>query len=400
MKRPSFLAAFAAFLAASTATVVALADGAAAAASQAAPVEEHLGFPLITVGIFVAAFAFSLFIDLVQHRSHGEVTAANAAGWSVFWVALSLGFYGWIRHAHGDAYASMFLTGYVLEKTLSVDNLMVFIAVFEFFKIKSGLQHRILYWGILGAIVFRAIFVAIGSTLLLQIGPIAEVVFGAIVAWAAVKMLQGGGDDDGDDEEEPKYEEMGLVRFFRKFYPVYPRLRDADFFVSRTEVEADIAKDPSLKEPLAASLAGGAKRWMTPAFVALLVIEGSDVLFAFDSVPAVIAVTKEPLLVFTAMIFAVLGLRSLYFLLLILTKYLVHLEKAVIFILFFIAFKMFLAPAKHYFPQHVTIDISPNLSLLIVMGILGLGVIASLIWPEKPEEGGGDDTKGGEAPHA
>jgi tellurite resistance protein TerC len=400
MNRSPFFAAFVAFLAASTATVVALADGAAAAANPSAGSAPHLGFPLVTVGIFVAAFAFSLFIDLVQHRSHGEVTAANAAGWSVFWVALSLGFYGWIRYEHGPDYASMFLTGYVLEKTLSVDNLMVFIAVFEFFKIKSGLQHRILYWGILGAIVFRAIFVAIGSTLLLQIGPIAEVVFGAIVAWAAVKMLQGGGDDDGGEEEEPNYEEMGLVRFFRRFYPVYPRLRDADFFVSRAEVEADVAKDPALKEQVGASLASGAKRWMTPAFVALLVIEGSDVLFAFDSVPAVIAVTKEPLLVFTAMIFAVLGLRSLYFLLLILTKYLVHLEKAVIFILFFIAFKMFLAPARHYFPQYVTFDISPNLSLLIVMGILGLGVIASLIWPEKPEEGGGDDKKNGEAPQA
>jgi tellurite resistance protein TerC len=211
------------------------------------------------------------------------------------------------------------------------------------------------------------------------VGPWAEIVFGLVVAWAAVKMLQGGGDDG--EEEKPEYEKMGLVRFVTRIYPVFPKLMDAKFFVSRAEAEEEAKKDPAVQ------LAPGVQRWITPAFVCLLVIEGSDVLFAFDSVPAVIAVTKEPLLVYTAMIFAVLGLRSLYFLLLILTKYLVHLEKAVIVVLFFIAIKMWLGAAGHLVPSGEWLAhlVSPNLSLVIVLSILGLGVLASLVWPEKEE---------------
>jgi tellurite resistance protein TerC len=339
----------------------------------------HIGFPVETVLLFGGVFVFSLLVDLFQHRSHKPITAANAGAWSVFWVLLSLGFYGWIYYHHGAHFASMFLTGYVLEKTLSVDNLMVFIAVFEYFQIRSGLQHRILYYGILGAIFFRAVFVGLGSGILLAVGPWAEIVFGLVVAWAAVKMLQGGGDDD--KEEKPEYEKMGLVRFVTRIYPVFPKLMDAKFFVSRAEAEEEAKKDPSIQ------LAPGVQRWITPAFVCLLVVEGSDVLFAFDSVPAVIAVTKEPLLVYTAMIFAVLGLRSLYFLLLILTKYLVHLEKAVIVVLFFIAIKMWLGAAGHLVPSGEWLAhlVSPNLSLVIVLSILGLGVLASLVWPEKEE---------------
>ena len=340
---------------------------------------EPLGFPLDTVALFSGAFVFSLLVDLYQHRRHRRVTAVNAAAWSVFWIALSLSFYGWIRYRHGEHYACMFLTGYVLEKTLSVDNLMVFIAVFEFFKIHSGLQHRILYFGILGAIVFRAIFVGIGSGILMAVGPWAELVFGVVVAWAAIKMLQGR---EREKDEEPNYEEMGLVRFFRRFYPVFPSLVGSSFFIDRSEAEKAAAKH---SPPTA--LEAGVKRWMTPAFVCLLVVEGSDVLFAFDSVPAVIAVTKEPLLVYTSMVFAVLGLRSLYFLLLILTRYLVHLEKAVILVLFFIAAKMFLVGAEHILHVRAPFEITPTASLFVVLGVLSLGVLASLVWPGEPIEG-------------
>ena len=126
-----------------------------------APASSH--FPLDTIAIFVAIFVFSLIVDLLQHRGRKEVTARDAGVWSIFWVALSLGFYAWLRYRHGSTWGSLFLTGYLLEKTLSVDNLMVFIAIFKFFHIESGLQHRILYFGILGAIVFRFVFVAIGT---------------------------------------------------------------------------------------------------------------------------------------------------------------------------------------------------------------------------------------------
>jgi tellurite resistance protein TerC len=343
---------------------------------------EHLDntadhFPIDTIAIFGTVFVLSLIVDLLQHRGHKEVTVRDAALWSIFWVALSLGFYGWVSYRHGSAWGSMFLTGYVLEKTLSVDNLMVFIAIFKFFRIESGLQHRILYFGILGAIIFRFVFVAIGTGFLKLAGPWALLVFGVFVAWAGIQMLR----TDKEEDKEPDYNNMGLVKFFQKFYPVFPRLVGDRFFLTRAEAE---------KADRNVTLPAKAVRFMTPAFVCLLVVESSDVLFAFDSVPAVIAVTQEPLLVYTAMIFAILGLRSLYFILLVLTKYLAHLEKAVIYILFFIAAKMFMEAYNKFhemgwFSWELPFHLTPNLSMFIVLGMLALGVIASFIWPAKPE---------------
>jgi tellurite resistance protein TerC len=338
-------------------------------------------FPPVTVAIFLAIFAFSLVMDLAQHKDHKEVTVRNAAGWSIFWIALSLGFWGWLRTYHAvdhPEWASAFLTGYVLEKTLSIDNLMVFIAIFKFFDIRSGLQHRILYFGILGAIVFRAIFVGIGAGLLTAFGPYAEVLFGLFVVYAAVMMLRGDNDGDG----EPDYSSMGIVRMAKRLFPVFPRLVGVKFFVDRDEAEAIAREDGSIR------LETGVQRWMTPAFVCLLVIEGSDVLFAVDSVPAVIAVSREPLIVYTAMIFAVLGLRSLYFIVEALTKYLCHLEKAVIAVLFFIGLKMFVGAAAHWgitLPWWSTLSTGAqaNYSLVVVLATLAVGIVASLVFPEE-----------------
>lgn len=337
-------------------------------------------YPMDTIAIFTVAFVFSLVMDLFQHKEHKEVSVSNAAGWSVFWVALSLAFWGWVNYRHGSEWGSMFLTGYVLEKTLSIDNLMVFIAIFKFFRIESGLQHRILYFGILGAIVFRFIFVAIGTGFLKVAGPWALLVFGFFVAWAGIQMLRSGGDDD---DKEPDYHLMPIVKFFKRFYPVFPKLVGGRFFVDHAEAD-QIAKKEGL------TLTEKAARYMTPAFVCLLVIEGSDVLFAFDSVPAVIAVTQEPVLVYTAMIFAILGLRSLYFILVVLTKYLAHLEKAIIYVLFYIAGKMFIE-AWHKFYEvgylgwDLPVHISPTASMIIVLAMLALGVVASFIWPHEDD---------------
>ena len=345
-----------------------------------------LGFPVNTVAIFIFAFVFSVIVDLMQHRNAEEISFKSSVVWSIFWIALSLAFYGWVRLEHGQACGNLFLTGYVLEKTLSVDNLMVFIAVFKYFNIKDVLQHRILYLGILGAIVFRGVFVAAGS-LLLHFEGWAELIFGGFVAWAGYMML--GGEDE--EEEEPDYEQMWLVDFFRRFYPIFPALVQDRFFLSKEEAE-DFARTEKESTGNVINFKEGALQYMTPAFVCLLVIEGSDVLFAFDSVPAVIAVTHEPLLVFSAMIFAILGLRSLYFVLVALTKYLVHIETAVIFVLFFIAGKMFLHAYEKLQAKTFTslpefhLDVSPTLSLYIVLGMLALGVVASLIWPAEEEE--------------
>lgn len=354
-----------------------------------------IGFPPATVGLFVAVFVAALGVDLLLHRRGEDVSVGNAAAWSAAWVALSLGFYAWLRHHHGAEAADLFLTGYVLEKTLSVDNLMVFLVVFRYFGLRTGVQHRVLHYGILGAVVFRAVFVALGSGALLAIGPWAELAFGALVAWGAVKMLREGGDDD--DEGEPDYDGMPLVRVFRRFFPVLPHLVGSKFFVGRAEAEAAMAAaaSPSTTEAAEgdaaanrAALEPGVTRWMTPAFVCLLVIEGSDVMFSVDSVPAVIAVTREPFLIYAAMIFAVLGLRSLYFLLAALTRYLVHLEKAVIGVLFFIAAKMFYGAVPHLVGWRPPFVVTPGASLAVVMVLLTSGLVASVVFPEKPTHGG------------
>jgi tellurite resistance protein TerC len=354
------------------------------ATDAAAPSAVSAAFPPLTVALFLGAFVFSLGMDMLQHREHKEVTVRNAAGWSLFWIALSMAFAGWLKWYHADDHPewfSLFLTGYVLEKTLSIDNLMVFIAIFRYFNIKSGLQHRILHWGILGAIAFRAVFVGVGSTMLAVAGPWAEIIFGLFVVWAGVQMLRSG----GHDEEEPDYSKMALVGFFQRFMPVWPHLVGSKFFINRAEAEESARSVPGQE------VAAGVQRWMTPAFVALLVIEGSDVMFSVDSVPAVIAVSKDPLIVYTSMIFAVLGLRALYFIVEALTNYLSQLEKAVIAVLFFIGAKMLLAAAEHllHFKTPWWGELGPstqaNVSLVIVLSMLAIGVIASLVVPKKHE---------------
>lgn len=260
----------------------------------------------------------------------------RAISWSLFWVGAAFAF-AWLLTVIRDAEtAQLFLAGYVLEKSLSVDNLMVFAAIFSYFRISSTQQPRILNLGIIGAVVLRAIFVALGSGALLLIGPSAGLVFGLIVLWSAVKMLGMG---SGDDDEETDYNTLWFVRLARKLHTA-------------------------------------------PAFLCLVAIEISDIIFAFDSVPAVIAVVQEPLIVYASVMFAVLGLRSLYFVLDALMGYLVHLEKAVIGILFFVGAKLTLHSASELTGANVDyLNVSPMMNLAIVLGALSLGVIASIMLP-------------------
>lgn len=335
---------------------------------------EHFGFPLETLAIFFAVIALSVYVDLFAHKGAKEIDLKDAGLWSVFWIGLALAFYGYLHVRFGSHWADMFLTGYVLEKTLSIDNLMVFMAIFASFGVRGVLQHRILYWGILGALVFRALFVLVGTSLFMASAWIGFV-FAAIVAWSGWKMLRSGGDDDEQNED---FSDHWSVRLGKRVLPVLPRMHGQRFFVSRSEAESLRQADPGL------SLLGTASTYATPALLCLLAIETSDIAFAFDSVPAVIAVTQEPLLVYAAMIFAILGLRSLYFVLAALTKYLVHLEKAVIGLLFYIAAKLALQSWNHAVGD-TGIHISPTTSLVIVLGTLAVGVIASLLFPEKKD---------------
>ncbi|SNT25335.1 tellurite resistance protein TerC [Pseudomonas japonica] len=336
--------------------------------------ETTLGFPPLTMAVFVGLALAALLLDMVTHRDDKPITLTRASVWSVFWIAISLAFAGFLYVQHGPDVASLFVTGYALEKVLSVDNLFVFMAIFAWFKVPDGLRHRILYWGIIGAIVFRGVFVAIGTGLL-AFGPWVEIVFALIVAWTAVMMLRSGGDDD----EEEDYSRHIAYRFAKKLFPVWPKLHGHNFFVRRKVLEAELHKPENAGMSLAAK--GGL--FATPLFLCLVVVEVSDVLFAFDSVPAIIAVSREPLIVYSAMLFAILGLRTLYFVLEALKRYLVHLEKAVVALLFFIAAKLGLNATDHLF--HHGIGIDPNTSLLVVLVVLAIGILASVIFPEKEE---------------
>lgn len=327
----------------------------------------EFGFPLEAVAIFFGVVGLSVYLDLFAHRNHKEITVKNASLWSLFWVGLALGFYGYLWGRFSPEYANLYLAGYILEKSLSVDNLMVFMAIFTSFGITGGLQHRILYWGILGALIFRAIFVSLGAGLFLA-SPYVGFAFAAFVIWSGFKMLRSG--DDGD-EEMKDYSNHWSVRLTGRMMPIYTKLFGDQFFVKHEQLTNN-----------AVSITKTGAYYATPAFLCLMAIETSDVAFAFDSVPAVIAVTQEPLLVYASMIFAILGLRSLYFVLAALTKYLVHLEKAVIALLFFIGIKMGIQSFNHTIFD-TGIHISANTSVVIVLAVLAIGVIASFIFPDK-----------------
>ncbi|MGG7048344.1 MULTISPECIES: TerC/Alx family metal homeostasis membrane protein [unclassified Campylobacter] len=319
-----------------------------------------------TMVVFVVVVALCLLIDIFSHKKDEAISLKNASLFSLFWLSVSLCFAGYLYVVEGREFASLFLAGYALEEALSIDNLFVIMAIFKWFNIPEKYRHRVLYYGVLGAIFFRLVFVFIGTSLLL-LSHWVEVVFAVIIAYTAVLMLK-----NDENQKSEDYSEHIAYRTVHKFFPVYPRLVGHKFFITRKY----------LTEVLSDSVAKKGAFIATPLFLALCVVELTDVMFAFDSVPAVIAISKEPLIVYSAMMFAVLGLRSLYFVLEALKNYLVHLEKAVIVLLFFIAFKLFMSAMSHIFG--FGFEISAGASLSIVLGVLSCGILVSLIF--KPKE--------------
>lgn len=336
-------------------------------------IHHSLGFPIETVLMFVILALTAIIIDLYAHHNDKPISLTSAILWSLFWVAVALGFALYLYLHHGSEIASLFITGYVLEKALSVDNLFVIMALFSWFAIPNNYRHRLLYWGVIGAIIFRAIFVVIGTGLL-SLGPWMELCFSVVVALTGFMMLK----NQGQDEKIKDYSEHFAYRIAKRIFPSYPKIVGHHFLLTRKQLNAELTKpensDLIHKMPKSALYA-------TPLFLCVVVIELSDVMFAFDSVPAVIAVSQEPLVVYSAMIFAILGLRTMYFVLEAMQQYLVHLGKAVVCLLFFIAAKLALNASDHLF--NYGINISPTLSLYIVLGILSLGIVASFIWPNK-----------------
>ena len=336
-----------------------------------------LGFPIQTTIVFVCLLLGALFIDLFTHRKDKVISLRSAILWSVFWIVISLLFAIYLFYNYGSEVGSLFITGYALEKVLSIDNLFVMMAIFSWFSIPSKYWHRILYWGIIGAIIFRGIFVIIGTGLL-SLGSYVELIFAFVVGWTAVMMLK----NDDNDEEIEDYSQHLAYRLVKRIFPVWPKIYGHNFFINKKQVNEELAK-PENKD-LVINSGAKATIFATPLFLCLAVIEISDVMFAFDSVPAVIAVSREPLIIYSAMMFAILGLRSMYFVLDALKRYLVHLEKSVMVILFFIALKLFLNATDHLWGHGY--NISASISLIIVLTILALGIIASLLFPSKSEE--------------
>jgi tellurite resistance protein TerC len=344
------------------------------------PTLDHVPWDVLVV--FAVVVVSSVFLDLVLHRRSSTISVGDAALWSTFWVALSLGFAGYLAWRIDVHAASLFLSGWALEKSLSVDNLMVFMAIFRSFWIPSGAQHRILYLGIIGAMVFRLFFVAIGGTAQHLFGSWVDLAFAGFVGWAAWKMLRGG---DDDEDETADYERLWLGRVFKRVVPVVPKLDGSSMFVSRDRAVALMGAE-------AGSLGhASARRFMTPAFVCLLAIEWSDVMFSFDSVPVVLAVSRTPIIVYSAMIFAVLGLRSLYFLLEALSEKLAYLEQGVGLLLVYITGKLILhalnglAGWPGWEPSHLQ-------SLAVVAGALAYGIGRSVLFPPTAKAADRDDS--------
>ncbi len=317
--------------------------------------------------LFTAFVLFLLALDLgVFHRKAHVVSFREAATWSIVWVTLALAFnYGLYQYslwkfpqdprllalpgfdatAAAEQVGLEFLTGYLVEKALSVDNIFVFVVVFGYFAVPAVYQHRVLFYGIIGALIFRAIFIALGSVLLQYEWVVW--LFGGILILTGIKMMTG-------PEKPIEPDKNPIIRLFRRFVPVTMESEGERFFVRQSGV-----------------------LHATPLFVALLFVELTDIIFAIDSVPAIFALTKEPLIVFTSNIFAILGLRAMYFMLAGMVDKFYLLKYGLAVVLVFVGLKM--VWLNHAFGGKFPIE----WSLGIIVAVIALSVVGSLMLPRK-----------------
>ncbi len=294
----------------------------------------------IGFNLFVLAM---LALDLgVFHRKAHVVKIKEALIWSAVWITLALLFNVGVYYWRGPQTALEFLTGYLLEKSLSVDNVFVFLLIFSYFRVPALCQHKVLFWGILGALIMRAVFIAAGITLIQQFHWVIYV-FGAFLIFTGIKMAL-----QKDKEIHP--EKNPVIKLFRRLMPVTKDYDDKSRFFVR--------KDGRIHA--------------TPLFVALLVVETTDVIFAVDSIPAILAITHDPFIVYTSNVFAILGLRALYFALAGIMQLFHHLHYGLSAILVFVGVKMLIADMY---------KIPIGIALGVVAGILLVSVIASLVRP-------------------
>ncbi len=292
---------------------------------------------------FVAFVLAMLALDLgVFNKTPHVVKAKEAAVWTSVWVALALLFAAGLGYFVDRQTALTFLTGYVIEESLSVDNIFVIVLIFQYFAVPAKYQHRVLFWGILGALVMRGVFIGVGAALLARFEWIIYV-FGAILVVTGIRMAVKQ-DEEFDGEQNP------VVKFVRRFLPVTHDYRDKHFFTVQD-----------------------GKRYATPLLLVLVLVEATDLIFAIDSIPAIFGITRDPFIVFTSNIFAVMGLRSLFFLLAhVVTKFYL-LKYGLAAILTFIGTKMLI---EHW--VHIPIMVS----LGVVVAVLAVSIVGSLVWPQ------------------
>jgi len=281
-----------------------------------------------------------LALDLgVFHRPGHTIGFHEAVGWSALWVTLAASFAVLVYFWHGRTESLEFATGYLIELSLSIDNLFVFLVIFRYFRVPEALQHRVLFWGILGALITRGIFILAGVSLIRRFEWLTYV-FGALLVYSGIKLLKQGGEEI-DPEKNP------VLRMFRKWMPVTDDYQGEKFWV----------RQPGL--------------YATPLVVVLLVVETTDIVFAVDSIPAVLAITLNAFIVYTSNVFAILGLRSMYFAVAGAMDLFEYLHYGLSAVLVLIGAKML---ASHYY------RVPTAVALGTVAGVIGLSVVASVMW--------------------
>ncbi|MGA9355171.1 MAG: TerC family protein [Terriglobales bacterium] len=292
----------------------------------------------ILFNVFILAM-LALDLGIVGRRKR-EITFREAIAWSALWIGLALAFAVVVFLWHGRAPALQFVTGYIIEVSLSADNLFLFLLIFRYFNVPAEHQHKVLFWGILGALVVRGLFIAAGVGLLERFDWITYV-FGALLVYSGLKFLRAG-------KQEIHPEKNPVLRLFRRVFSVTDEYHGDRFFVRRAGLYA------------------------TPLFIVLLVVETTDILFAVDSIPAVLAITLNAFIVYTSNVFAILGLRSMYFALAGMMDKFHYLHYGLSLVLVFVGLKMI---GQHY------VDVPTEWALAIVLGVLGISIAASVALP-------------------
>ena len=293
---------------------------------------------------FFAIIGFMLVLDLgVFHKKSHKVSIKESLAWTGVWITLAMIFNGWIYYKMGPQKGIEFFTGYIIEKALSVDNIFVISLIFTYFRVPSQYQHRVLFWGVLGALFFRIIFIYAGVALISKFNWMIYV-FGVFLVYTGVKMLK-------DEEKHVEVEANPVIIFVKKFWKISP---DFDGERFRTTVNG--------------------VRHFTPLFLVLVMIETTDIIFAVDSIPAILAITPDPYIVFTSNVFAILGLRSLYFALNGIMEMFEYINYALSGILVFVGLKMIISGWYH---------IPTAISISVILGLLIGSVLASIYFPRK-----------------